>query len=370
MHFGHPSAGGCQRSTGDPRLILGKGYRLIVLGGENRRGPHSSITVVAAAAVAVAASVAVRQCSPVGTGRRNVARLSAAALTAAAAQALQQQRNASGSSSSAMGRSCAAAATAAAAQGSAVGRAQRSSACGSNGSGAAAHRQFAGRASSARAADAVSKQGAQRARAARARQRVQQAERVAARHRHQKRRAVGNRTHRERRRTSSCLAEHIAPVRRDPQRMLQDGRRPRGNSRRCRRPATTRRRVVFRANGDDRRLPRRQHEPRLKGHLRRGRWAECRSARRHDPRARRPFPHSLYPALRPLPLSPGRLPPNRASLPSSLPPFLSSPASPCLSIRFLPPTLPLQLQRVCVASRNEAGVCMCQKTLSHTSVPS
>ncbi|CAI7921862.1 unnamed protein product [Closterium sp. NIES-53] len=26
VHFGHPSAGGCQRSTGDPRLILGKGY--------------------------------------------------------------------------------------------------------------------------------------------------------------------------------------------------------------------------------------------------------------------------------------------------------------------------------------------------------
>ncbi|CAI7862750.1 unnamed protein product [Closterium sp. NIES-53] len=27
VHIGHPSAGGCQRSTGDPRLILGKGYR-------------------------------------------------------------------------------------------------------------------------------------------------------------------------------------------------------------------------------------------------------------------------------------------------------------------------------------------------------
>ncbi|CAI7775563.1 unnamed protein product, partial [Closterium sp. NIES-54] len=33
VHFGHPSAGGCQRSIGDPRLILGKGYRLVVLGG-------------------------------------------------------------------------------------------------------------------------------------------------------------------------------------------------------------------------------------------------------------------------------------------------------------------------------------------------
>ncbi|CAI7779785.1 unnamed protein product [Closterium sp. NIES-54] len=33
VHFGHPSAGGCQRSTGDLRLIIGKGYRLVVLGG-------------------------------------------------------------------------------------------------------------------------------------------------------------------------------------------------------------------------------------------------------------------------------------------------------------------------------------------------
>ncbi|CAI7802350.1 unnamed protein product [Closterium sp. NIES-53] len=122
------------------------------------------------------------------------------------------------------------------------------------------------------------------------------------RHQHQKRRAVRNRTHRERRRTSSCLAERIAPVRRDPQRMLRDGRRPRGNFRRRRRPATTRRRVVFRSNGDDRRLPRRQHEPRLKGHLRRGRRAEHRAARRHDPHMTRahavhssaPFiPHSI-----------------------------------------------------------------------------
>ncbi|CAI7772287.1 unnamed protein product [Closterium sp. NIES-54] len=36
VHFGHPSAGGCQRSTGDPRLILGKGYRLVVLGERSR----------------------------------------------------------------------------------------------------------------------------------------------------------------------------------------------------------------------------------------------------------------------------------------------------------------------------------------------
>ncbi|CAI7878274.1 unnamed protein product, partial [Closterium sp. NIES-54] len=39
VHFGHPSAGGCQRSTGDPRLILGKGYRLVVMGGYGRIDP-------------------------------------------------------------------------------------------------------------------------------------------------------------------------------------------------------------------------------------------------------------------------------------------------------------------------------------------
>ncbi|CAI7928585.1 unnamed protein product [Closterium sp. NIES-54] len=39
VHFGHPSAGGCQRSNGDPRLILGKGYRLVVLGGYGRTDP-------------------------------------------------------------------------------------------------------------------------------------------------------------------------------------------------------------------------------------------------------------------------------------------------------------------------------------------
>ncbi|CAI7904875.1 unnamed protein product, partial [Closterium sp. NIES-54] len=39
VHFEHPSTGGCQRSTGDPRLILGKGYRLVVLGGYGRTDP-------------------------------------------------------------------------------------------------------------------------------------------------------------------------------------------------------------------------------------------------------------------------------------------------------------------------------------------
>ncbi|CAI7824948.1 unnamed protein product, partial [Closterium sp. NIES-54] len=39
VHFGHSSARGCQRSTGDPRLILGKGYRLAVLGGYGRTDP-------------------------------------------------------------------------------------------------------------------------------------------------------------------------------------------------------------------------------------------------------------------------------------------------------------------------------------------
>ncbi|CAI7762359.1 unnamed protein product [Closterium sp. NIES-54] len=36
VHFGHPSAGGCRRSTGDPRLILGRGYRRVGLGGYGR----------------------------------------------------------------------------------------------------------------------------------------------------------------------------------------------------------------------------------------------------------------------------------------------------------------------------------------------
>ncbi|CAI7796064.1 unnamed protein product, partial [Closterium sp. NIES-54] len=39
VHFGHPSVGGCQRSTSDPRLILGKGYRHVVLGGCGRTDP-------------------------------------------------------------------------------------------------------------------------------------------------------------------------------------------------------------------------------------------------------------------------------------------------------------------------------------------
>ncbi|CAI7853361.1 unnamed protein product [Closterium sp. NIES-54] len=39
VHFGHPNAGGCQRSTGDPRLILGKGYRHVGLGGYGRTDP-------------------------------------------------------------------------------------------------------------------------------------------------------------------------------------------------------------------------------------------------------------------------------------------------------------------------------------------
>ncbi|CAI7885189.1 unnamed protein product, partial [Closterium sp. NIES-53] len=39
VHFGHPSAGGCQRSTGDPRLIVEKGYRLVFLGSYGRTDP-------------------------------------------------------------------------------------------------------------------------------------------------------------------------------------------------------------------------------------------------------------------------------------------------------------------------------------------
>ncbi|CAI7816845.1 unnamed protein product, partial [Closterium sp. NIES-54] len=39
VHFGHPSAGECQRSTVDPRLILGKGYKHVGLGGYGRTDP-------------------------------------------------------------------------------------------------------------------------------------------------------------------------------------------------------------------------------------------------------------------------------------------------------------------------------------------
>ncbi|CAI7774198.1 unnamed protein product [Closterium sp. NIES-53] len=39
VQFGHPNAGGCQRSTGDPRLIIGKGYRHVGLGGYGRTDP-------------------------------------------------------------------------------------------------------------------------------------------------------------------------------------------------------------------------------------------------------------------------------------------------------------------------------------------
>ncbi|CAI7744458.1 unnamed protein product [Closterium sp. NIES-54] len=39
VHFVHPRAGGCQRSTVHPRLILGKGYRHVGLGGYGRTDP-------------------------------------------------------------------------------------------------------------------------------------------------------------------------------------------------------------------------------------------------------------------------------------------------------------------------------------------
>ncbi|CAI7863836.1 unnamed protein product, partial [Closterium sp. NIES-54] len=39
VHFEHPSAGGCQRSISDPRLILGKSYMLVVMGGYGRIDP-------------------------------------------------------------------------------------------------------------------------------------------------------------------------------------------------------------------------------------------------------------------------------------------------------------------------------------------
>ncbi|CAI7933619.1 unnamed protein product [Closterium sp. NIES-54] len=58
--------GGCQRSTGDPRLIIGKGYRLVVLGGYGRTDlllnkpfyPNALTRAAAAARVAAAARAA------------------------------------------------------------------------------------------------------------------------------------------------------------------------------------------------------------------------------------------------------------------------------------------------------------------------
>ncbi|CAI7864570.1 unnamed protein product [Closterium sp. NIES-53] len=192
-------------------------------------------------------------------------------------------------------------------------------------------------------------------------------------HQHPKRWAVGNRTHRECRQTSSCLVEHIALVRRDPQRMLRDGRRPRGNSRRCRRPATTRRRVVFRANGDDRRLPRRQHEPRLKGHLRHWRCAERRATRRHDPRmTRAPAVHSPAPFI---PHSVHSLSPPVVSPPTVLvfPPLsllfsLSLPHPACQS-GSSPHPCPCSFN-VYVSQAEVKPGCVRKKALSRTGVPS
>ncbi|CAI7771912.1 unnamed protein product, partial [Closterium sp. NIES-54] len=71
VHFGHPSAGGCQGSTGDPQLILGKGYRLVVLGGYGRTDPllnkpfypnvgsDEELTIGAGAVVVASSSVGV-----------------------------------------------------------------------------------------------------------------------------------------------------------------------------------------------------------------------------------------------------------------------------------------------------------------------
>ncbi|CAI7805828.1 unnamed protein product [Closterium sp. NIES-54] len=69
VHFGHPSAGGCLRFTGDPRLILGKGYRHVGLGGYGRtdpllnkpfylNGPNSSSSLAASSAAAASRAAA------------------------------------------------------------------------------------------------------------------------------------------------------------------------------------------------------------------------------------------------------------------------------------------------------------------------
>ncbi|CAI7755745.1 unnamed protein product [Closterium sp. NIES-54] len=130
---------------------------------------------------------------------------------------------------------------------------------------------------------------------------------------------------------------------------------------------------VFRANGDDRRLPRRQHEPPLKGHLRRGRCAERRVARRHDPRMTRapavhspaPFtPHSVH-SLSPPVVSP---PTVLVFPPLSLLFSLSLPHPACQS-GSSPQPCPCSFNMYVSQAEVKPG-CVCQKTLSRTGVPS
>ncbi|CAI7923152.1 unnamed protein product [Closterium sp. NIES-53] len=92
VHFGHPSAGGCQSSTGDPRLILGKGYDLVVLGGYGRTDPllnkpfyPNGLVVGILTAGATAAGGAAAAATP--AARAGVAAAAAAVARASAAAA-------------------------------------------------------------------------------------------------------------------------------------------------------------------------------------------------------------------------------------------------------------------------------------------
>ncbi|CAI7898604.1 unnamed protein product [Closterium sp. NIES-54] len=142
-------------------------------------------------------------------------------------------------------------------------------------------------------------------------------------------------------------------------------------SRRTHRSRSTR--SATHANGDDRRLPRRQHEPRLKGHLRRGRCAERRAARRHDPRmTRAPAVHSLAPFT---PHSVHSLSPPVVSPPTVLvfPPLsllfsLSLPHPACQS-GSSPQPCPCSFNVYVLQAEVKPG-CVCQKALSRTGVPS
>ncbi|CAI7886736.1 unnamed protein product [Closterium sp. NIES-54] len=100
LHIGHPNAGGCQRSIRDARLILGKGYRLVVLGGyghtdsllnkpfhPNGAAAAGAAASGAAATGAAAPGAAAAGAAPVGAAAAGAAAAGAAAPGAAAAGA-------------------------------------------------------------------------------------------------------------------------------------------------------------------------------------------------------------------------------------------------------------------------------------------
>ncbi|CAI7825810.1 unnamed protein product [Closterium sp. NIES-54] len=120
-------------------------------------------------------------------------------------------------------------------------------------------------------------------------------------------------------------------------------------------------------------MPRRQREPRLKSHLRRGWCAGRRAARRHDPRmTRAPAVHSPAPfalhsvhSLSPLVVSP---PTVLVFPPLSLLFSLSLPHPACQSGSSTQPC-PCSFN-VYVSQAEVKPGCVCQKALSRTGVPS